>query len=129
MSFKNIIFLGLALISTVCFADTYSGMVMLDTNRGPRPMSIVYKFDATNKSNLKGNVEFLRDRGGPCWASRSIDGSVINGGDVILSAPPSPELQSLGCNTFDIVGNFDGEKILGKFKIQGKTYEIVLNKE
>ena len=129
MSARNNIFCSLIFISTSCFADTYSGIVMIDANRVPRPMSIIYKFDATNKTNLKGTVEFHRDRGGPCWANRSIDGSVIKGDEIVLSAPPSPELQSLGCNTFDIIGKFDGEKILGKFKIQGKPYEIVLNKE
>jgi hypothetical protein len=92
-------------------------------------MTIVYKFDATNKSNLKGTVEFSRERGGPCWSTRSIDGSTITGNEIILSAPPTQDTQSLGCTTFDIVGKMDGNKILGKFGLQGKPYEVVLTKE
>lgn len=127
--FRRISFIALTFLSSSCLADVYSGSFMVDSNRGPRPMSITYKFDSSNKLNLKGTVEFTRERGGPCWTTRSIDGSTIKENQVILSAPPSPDLQSLGCNTFDLIGNLDGEKILGKFKIQGKLYEIVLNKQ
>jgi len=130
MNIKTIIFLVLCMISLSSFADVYSGTVMVDSNRGPRPMTITYKFDSANKLNLKGLVEFTRERGGPCWSSsRSIDGSVIKGDEITLSATSSAEHESLGCGTFDLIGKFEGNKIIGKFKMQGKPYEIVLTKE
>jgi len=130
MKIKTLIFSGLFLSSLSSLAEVYSGSVMVDSNRGPRPMSITYKFDATNKSNLKGVVEFTRDRGGPCWSSsRSIDGSIIKGDEITLSATSSSEHESLGCGTFDLVGKLEGNKIIGKFKMQGKPYEIVLTKD
>lgn len=129
MDYKKIFPIGFFLFASTSYADVYSGSVLIDSNRGPRPLTIVYKFDASNKSNIRGSVEFTRERGGPCWGPRSIDGSVIRGDEVILSAPPSPELDSLGCTTFDVVGKLDGETIRANFKVQGKPYEIVLTKQ
>jgi hypothetical protein len=39
------------------------------------------------------------------------------------------EHESLGCGTFDVMGKFSGNKIIGNFKMQGRPYEIVLTKE
>lgn len=130
MIIKTFIFVGLLLTSLTSFADVYSGTVMYQSNRGPRPMLVTYKFDSSNKSNLKGVVEFQRENVGPCWAHpRSIDGSIIKGDTIILSAPPSLDHEALGCAIFEVVGKFEGDKIIGQFKQQGKLQEIVLSRQ
>ena len=124
---KKLLLLPILFFSISCFADVYTGSFATRLNN----IRIKYEFDASNKNNLKGTFEAARDRrSSPCWSGiRSINGSKIDGVNVILIATPGAEQDGMSCTNFEFEGKVEGNTFVGKFTSEGDARNIVLTKE
>lgn len=127
MLMKKLLVLPILFFSISCFADVYTGTFQL-TNRS---VVLKYSFDASNKNNLKGTLEAFRsNRMTPCWQGvRSIDGSKIDGVDVVLIAAPTSAQEAMSCKVFQFEGKAEGNKFIGKFTFGQNVKDVVLTKE
>ena len=124
---KKLLLLPILFFSISCFADVYTGSFETQRNN----VRIKYEFDSSNKNNLKGTFEAARDRRAAlCWkGKRSINGSKIDGANVILIATPGPEQEGMSCTPFEFEGKVEGNTLVGKFTSEGNVRNIVLTKE
>ena len=124
---KKILLLPILFFSISCFADVYMGSF----NFNRVSYNLKYEFDASNKNNLKGTFEPSRTgRGNPCWQGiKSINGSKIDGANVILIATPSPEQEGMNCDVYEFEGKVEGNTLVGKFKFGANMSDVVLTKQ
>jgi hypothetical protein len=127
MLMKKLLVLPILLFSISCFADIYTGSFQFSN----ASINLKYTFDVTNKNDLKGTFEAYKSgRALPCWqGKRSIDGSKIDGADVVLIAALTPALKDIGCDVFEFVGKSEGNKLIGKFTFGQNVSDVVLIKE
>ncbi|QWD68335.1 hypothetical protein AOC21_09980 [Polynucleobacter sp. VK25] len=126
MNLKKLAVLPLLLFATFCCADEYAGLAEYD---GGKEVGLIYTFDASDKANLKGSVQFIKTKSVPCLHLRSIDGSYIEGDKIYLTSTVSPELQSIGCGPFNLIGKIDDNKIVGSFHLHGEKYPVTLTRQ
>ena len=123
---KKLLLLPILFFSFSCFADVYTGAFQFSRNM----IRLKYEFDASNKNNLKGTFEGYRQGSVPCFTGkRSINGSKIDGVNVILIATPGPELEGMGCNPYEFEGKVEGNTFVGKFTWGQYINDVVLTKE
>ena len=125
---KKLLVLPMLFFSVSCFADVYSGAFQFSN----RSVSLRYSFDPSNKSNLKGTFEANRSgRMTPCWQGiRSIDGSKIDGADIVLIAAPNAAQEGMSCEVIEFAGKVEGNKLIGKFTFGAQVINgLVLTKE
>jgi len=124
---KKLLVLPMLFFSISCFADVYTGTFQL-TNRS---VVLKYSFDASNKNNLKGTFEANRSgRMTPCWQGiRSIDGSKIDGADIVLIAAPNAAQEGMSCEVIEFVGKSEGNKLIGRLTFGPNVADVVLTKE
>ncbi len=126
MKFRRIMALSLLFSVTICCADQYIGFAEYDGNK---EVELIYTFDTSDKTNLKGSVQFIKTKTIPCLHLRSIDGSYIEGDTIHLISQVSPELQSIGCGPFNLIGKIDENKIVGAFHFRGERYPVLLTRQ
>jgi hypothetical protein len=127
MLMKKLLVLPTLFLSISCFADVYIGSFQFSN----RSINLKYSFDASNKSNLKGTFEANRSgRMTPCWqGTRSIEGSKIDGVDIVLIAAPNTAQEGMSCEVFEFVGKVEGNKLIGKLTFGPNVADVVLTKE